>query len=356
MADNKDYYNVLGVEKKATKEEIKKAYRKLAHKYHPDKNGGSDDKFKEVSEAYAVLSDDKKRAEYDSYGRTFGSNSNNGFGDFDFSGFAQNFQDFDLGDIFGGGFGDIFNGGGARTKRGRDVSIDIEVSFEESVFGAERKVLVTKQNVCSNCNGEGGEPDTKYKKCFTCNGAKMIHDTKHTFFGTFTHQTVCPTCRGKGEVPENICKKCSGMGVVKEQTEITIKVPVGMESGEMIRMRGAGEAVSGGVTGDLYARIHVKPHPVFKKQGANFLMDLDIKVTDAILGAEYSIKTIDNNTLRVKIPQGTSNGDVLRVRGKGLQLKSSGSGDLLIKARVKMPSKLSRKAKKLLEELQSEGI
>ncbi len=354
MSGNKNYYEILGVDKKATKEEIKKAYRKLAHKFHPDKKGGDDSRFKEVSEAYAVLSDDKKRAEYDSYGRTFGAGSN-GFGDFDFSGFAQNFQDFDLGDIFGGGFGDIFGGGGARTKRGRDISIDLELSFKESVFGTERKVLVTKQSTCSSCNGNGAETDSSYKTCSTCNGAKIIHDTKNTFFGTFTHQSVCSHCHGKGEVPEKKCKKCLGLGVVKEQSEISIKVPAGIENGEMIRMRGAGEAISGGISGDLYARIHVKPHHIFKKQGSNIIMDMDIKVTDAILGGHYEIKTIEDTKIDIKIPQGTSHGDILRIKGKGIQVGSH-RGDLLIKARVKMPTKLSRKAKKLLSELQDEGI
>lgn len=355
MSEKKDYYSILGVDKKASKEDVKKAYRKLAHKYHPDKNGGDDDKFKEVSEAYAVLSDDKKRAEYDAYGRTFGS-GNNGFGDFDFSGFAQNFQDFDLGDIFGGGFADIFGDGQRRMKRGRDISIDIEISFEESVFGAERKVLVTKQGVCSDCSGKGGVPGSKYKTCPTCGGAKIIHDTKNTFFGTFTHQSVCPKCGGKGEVPEEICRKCAGLGVARDQSEITVKIPTGIENGEMIRLRGAGEAISGGVTGDLYARIHVKPHKTFRKQGNHLVMDLDIKVTDAILGAEYNIQTIDKKVISIKVPQGTSNGDILRVRGKGATIGSSGTGDLLIRAKVKMPAKLSRKAKKLLEELQGEGV
>jgi len=348
---NKDYYSILGVDKKAEKTEIKKAYRKLAHKHHPDKSGGSEDKFKEVSEAYAVLSDDKKRAEYDAYGRTFGSDSQ-GFGDFDFSNFSQNFQDFDLGDIFG----DIFGGGGqGRKQRGRDISIDIELSFEDSVFGAERHVLVTKQNVCDKCNGDGGEPDTKKKTCPTCNGARVIHDTKKTFFGTFSHQTVCPECIGRGEVPEKKCKKCHAQGVVKEQTEIPIKVPAGIENGEMIRLRGAGEAIPGGVAGDLYVRVHVKTHSQFKKQGVHLLMDLDIKITDAMLGSKYTIKTLDGKKLEVNIPQGVTHGEMLRVRGKGVNTQA-GKGDLLIKLKITIPSKLSRKAKKMVEELKEEGI
>ncbi len=347
----KDYYAILGVEKKADKTEIKKAYRKLAHKYHPDK-GGSEDKFKEVSEAYAVLSDDKKRAEYDAYGRTFGS-GDQGFGDFDFSNFSQNFQDFDLGDIFGG-FGDMFGGGG-RQKRGRDISIDIELTFEDSVFGAERQVLVTKQNLCDRCNGDGGEPDTKKKTCPTCNGARIIHDTKKTFFGTFTHQSTCPECYGRGQVPEKKCNKCGAQGVIKEQTEISIKIPSGIENGEMIRLRGAGEAVSGGASGDLYVRVHVKTHSTFKKQGAHLLMDLDIKVTDAMLGSKYTIKTLDGQKLEVNIPQGVAHGEILRVRGKGVKTQA-GRGDLLIKLKITIPSKLSRKAKKIIQELKDEGI
>jgi len=346
----KDYYAILGVEKKASKDDIKKAYRKLAHKHHPDKSGGSDDKFKEVSEAYAVLSNEKKRAEYDSYGRTFGGGSA-GFGDFDFSGFAQNAQDFDLGDIFG----DVFGGGRARQQRGRDISIDIELSFEDSIFGVERKVLITKQNVCDRCKGDGGEPDSKKVTCSTCNGSRVIHEAKKTFFGTFTHQASCPTCKGRGQTSEKDCTKCHSEGVIKEQTEILVKVPAGIENGEMIRLRGMGEAISGGVPGDLYVRVHVKSHPNFKKQGMNLLRDLDIKVTDSILGATYDIKTLDGKKLDLKIPKGITHGEILRARGKGVKT-GSGAGDLLIKIRITIPSKLSRKAKQLIEELKEEGI
>ncbi len=345
----KDYYKVLGIEKGASKDDIKKAYRKLAHKYHPDK-GGDEAKFKEISEAYAVLSDDKKRAEYDAYGRTFGGGAN-GFGDFDFSSFAGGFQDFDLGDIFG----DIFGGGGRGRKRGRDISIDIELSFKESVTGTERKVLITKQNVCDKCDGKGGEPGTEYQTCKTCNGARIIHETKKTFFGTFTHQTTCTDCKGTGQSPKKKCGKCSGVGVVKEQSEITVAVPAGIENGEMIRMRGAGEAIADGDAGDLYVRIHAKTHPQFKKQGIHLVMDLDIKVTDAILGGAYTITTLHDKKIEVTIPKGVKHGDLLRVKGKGVQHKD-GAGDLLIRVHITIPQKLSRKAKKLLEDLKEEGI
>lgn len=349
---SKDYYKILGVDKKASKEDVKKAFRKLAHKYHPDKKGGDEKKFKEASEAYAVLSDDKKRAEYDAYGRTF--NGAGGTGGFDFSGFQQggfDFQDFDFGDIFG----DFFGGTGQRQKRGRDISIDVEVDFKDSIFGTKRKVLLTKATTCDVCSGGGAKPGTKMKLCSTCNGVGQVNETRSSIFGSFSSARVCPTCYGKGEVPETPCAKCGGDGVVNEQVEINVDIPAGIENGQMIRLTGMGEAVAGGVPGDLYVKVHIGTHPTLKKQGENLTMNLNVKLSDALLGAEYKIETLDG-TLKLKIPENTRYGDTLRVRDRGVPITARKRGDLLIKIQIDLPKKLSKKAKKLLKELQDEGI
>lgn len=358
---NNDYYSLLGVPKSASKEEIKKAFRKLAHKYHPDKQGGDEVKFKEISEAYSVLSDDKKRAEYDSYGRVFsdGARGGNGFGGFDFSGGfggQQGFQDFDfdLGDIFGG-FGDVFGGRGRRIRRGRDISIDIEVSFRDAVFGAQRKILITKTSQCDVCNGSGAKPGTTMTQCKTCNGNGKVHETKNSLLGTFTSVRTCDVCAGVGEVPKEHCKTCSGAGILRKESEISITVPPGINNGEMIRLTGAGEAVRGGQPGDLYIKVHIKSDPVFRKEGANLLMDLNIKLSDALLGGTYTVGTLDGD-IQVKVPAGISFGEILRVKGKGVPIEKGKRGDLMIRATIQIPNKLSKNAKKQIEELRKEGI
>lgn len=357
----KNYYDILEVDKKASKEEIKKAFRKLAHKHHPDKKGGNEQKFKEVNEAYTVLSNDKKRAEYDAYGRVFSGASGDaqggpsGFGGFDFSGFTGGQQvefDFsDLGDIFG----DFFGGRGHRVKRGRDVSIDIELSFEESVFGVERTVLLTKPSVCDTCEGTGAEKGAKTKTCETCGGQGKVHESRQSMFGTFATVSECTTCHGRGTMPEKKCKKCKGLGVAKLQQEIKVRIPAGIDNGEMIRLSGAGEAVAGGQPGDLYVKIHVKSHEIFRKEGADLVMTLPVKLTDALLGAKYTIQTIEGKSLEVTIPERVTEGQVLRVREKGVPL-TSGRGDLLIKVKIALPEKLSKEVKKKIEELRDEGI
>lgn len=348
----RDYYEILGIDKKASKDDIKKAYRKLAHKYHPDKKGGDEEKFKEASEAYSVLSDDKKRQEYDTYGQTFGSagpgGAGAGFGGFDFSGFSQ---DFDLGDIFG----DFFNGGRSRTPRGRDISIDIELDFKDAIFGITRNILVTKNSTCKACTGSGAEKGSAMKTCGTCTGHGVINDTKRTIFGTFNHQTKCTTCFGSGKVPEKQCKECKGIGVKNAQEEIKVKVPAGVEDGQMVRLTGLGEAIPHGRSGDLYVKIHVKKDPRFRKENADIHTDLPVKLTDALLGSKYSVETLDGK-IDVKIPAGVSHNELLRVKGKGVPVGGSSRGDLMIRIQITMPQKLSRKAKKLLEELKGEGI
>lgn len=359
MQQKKDYYEVLGVGKSASKEEIKKAFRKLAHKHHPDK-GGDEAKFKEINEAYSVLSDDKKRAEYDAYGHTFsgahGGGAGGGFGGWDFSDFAsQGGVEFDMGDI-GDIFESFFGGGsrGGRTKRGSDVSVDVQISFKEAAFGTVRNILVTKHSACERCSGRGAEPGTSMETCNTCNGKGKVHDTKRSMFGTFSSIRACGECHGTGERPKDACKECRGDGVVRRQEDIAIKIPAGIEDGEMIRLSGKGEAVPGGVAGDMYVRVHVAPHPHFRREGNNLIMDLDVKLSDALLGAEYAVPTLDG-TLKLKIPAGVSYGEILRIKGKGIPTKS-GQGDLLYRVVVQTPEKLSHRARKLIEDLREEGI
>jgi|SRR3989344_4622333 len=357
----KDYYKILGIEKSASGEEVKKAFRKLAHKYHPDKGGGDEAKFKEINEAYQVLSDERKRAEYDSYGQTFGGNGpqgGQGFGGFDFSGFnQQGFEGVDLdeifGEFFGGGGG---RGGRGRVKRGRDISIDLEISFTESILGTDRTVVLNKVSACDVCAGSGAKPGSARKKCSTCNGQGKIHETKKSFFGVFTSVRDCATCHGTGQVPDEKCTHCKGMGVLKREEGVSIKVPAGISNGEMIRLSGAGEAVPGGVSGDLYIKIHVMPHDIFVREGNNIVMDLNIKLTDAILGGEYKITTLEGTPITLTIPPGVSFGEILRVRGKGVPMDGKHRGDLLVKLNIKVPSKLSKRAEQAVNELKKEGI
>jgi len=353
----KNYYEILGVEKTASDEEIKTAFRKLAHKYHPDKKGGDEAKFKEVSEAYAVLSDKKKRAEYDAYGRTFagGGPGGAGFGGFDFSNFqnfGQNGQafEFDLGDIFG----EFFGGAGGRVRRGRDVSIDIELSFRESIFGTERRVLVSKIGQCDLCAGSGAQKGTKKVTCTSCNGRGEIRETRNSFFGTFTSARPCPRCRGTGEIPEHPCEKCRGEGVVKREEEIHITVPSGIADGEMIRMPQRGEAAVGGRAGDLYVKIHVKSDPDFSREGNDLLTVLPIKLTDALLGGEYRVRTLDGDEM-LTVPAGIAHGETLRIRGRGVPTGRS-RGDLLVRIDIEFPKKLSKGARDLIEKLRNEGL
>ena len=363
----KDYYEILGITKSASEEDIKKAFRKLAQKYHPDKKGGDEAKFKELSEAYTVLSDKKKRAEYDTYGKTFAGGGPSGaqgagFGGFDFSNFQQGFHgfngqgqnvEFDLGDIFG----EFFGGGDATggRPRGRDISIDIELSFKESVFGAERRVLISKMAVCDVCNGSGAKKDSKMMTCKTCNGKGEIRETRNTFFGNFTSSRTCPTCHGRGEIPETACETCRGDGVVKRQEEVRINVPSGVQDGEMIRMPGRGEAAKGGGGGDLYVKLHVKKDAAFTREGNNLLTALPIKLTDALLGGEYRIRTLDGEE-SVKVAAGVVHGEIIRIRGKGVPSGKGVRGDLLVRIDVEFPKKLSRTARDLIDKLRAEGL
>ncbi|MBP6883699.1 MAG: molecular chaperone DnaJ [Candidatus Pacebacteria bacterium] len=359
---SKDYYNILGVNKGASKDEIKKAFYKLAHKYHPDKKEGDEGKFKEVNEAYQVLSDDGKRSKYDQFGAGFenmgggGFQGGQGFGGFDFSGFQNGGAEFDFGnlndifsDFFGGGMG------GNQPRRGRDISTEIQISFSDAVFGVQRKILITKTSSCLTCHGSGAKSGTKMETCKKCNGQGQIRETKRTILGNIASTKVCEDCHGAGEVPKEHCDKCKGKGVLRREEEISIAIPAGIRDGEMIRMTGMGEAVFKGTAGDLYIKINVAPHPVFKRDGYDLVMNLNLKLSDALLGTKYKIETLDGE-MEVSIPEGVTVNEILRVKGKGVPHDRSKRGDILIKLNIKLPTKISRKSRELIEELKKEGI
>lgn len=353
----KNYYDVLGVQKGASKEEIKKAFYKLASKYHPDK-GGDAEKFKEVNEAYQVLSDDKKRKEYDTYGQTFNGQGpmGGGFGGFNASDFSD--MQFDFGDL-GDMFGDIFGGfgGGAHARRGRDISLEIDVTFKESVFGTERNVLINKVGTCTTCDGSGGKKGSEMVTCTTCNGQGKIHDMKRTFMGNFQTVRTCDTCNGKGKIPKERCNECRGAGVLNKREEIHIEVPAGISNGEMIRMGGVGEAVAGGQSGDLYVKINVQADKVWKREGSDLVIKHSIKLTDALLGVKQTIEGLDGG-IDIDVPAGVSAGEVLRVKSRGVPHVNDAKrrGDALIKLEIAMPKKLSKKAMALVEAMKEEGI
>jgi len=352
----KDYYSILGITKNASEDDIKKAFRKLAQKYHPDKKGGDEAKFKELSEAYTVLSDKKRRAEYDTYGKTFaGGGPQGGFGGFDFGNFEGSNQgqqfEFDLGDIFG----EFFGNGGGRARRGRDISIDIELTFRESVFGAERRVLISKISTCDTCSGTGAKPGSALSTCATCNGKGEMRETRNTFFGAFTSTRLCPRCHGRGQVPETPCSVCHGEGAYKREEEIHIMVPAGVGDGEMIRMPGRGEIAPGGSAGDLYVKLHVKQDPAFVREGNNLLTALPVKLSDALLGGTYAVPSLEDN-VPVEVPAGIAHGEIVRIRGKGVPYGRGNRGDLLVRVDIQFPKKLSKSARELIEKLRTEGL
>jgi molecular chaperone DnaJ len=365
---SKDYYETLGVSKSASKDEIKKAFYKLAQKYHPDKKGGNEAKFKEVNEAYQTLSDDAKRSKYDQYGSQFENMSNGGYGGsqggyggFDpsgFGGFQSSGADFDFGnlnDIFSDFFGGGMGGGRTEQRRGRDISTEIQISFSDSIFGVTRKILITKTSECLICHGSGAKVGSKMETCKHCNGQGQIREQKRTIFGNIASTKICEVCLGTGEVPHELCDKCKGKGVLRREEEVSIAIPAGVRDGEMIRMKGMGEAVSKGTTGDLYIKINVSTHPVFKREGNDLVMNLNLKLSDALLGTKYPIQTLDGE-IEVTIPEGVTINEILRVRGKGVPIGKNKRGDLLIKLNIKLPTRISNQSRKLIEELKKEGI
>jgi molecular chaperone DnaJ len=350
----KDYYEILGIKKNASKDEVKRAFRKLAGTYHPDKKTGDESKFKEISEAYSVLSDDKKRAEYDAYGRSYaaggGSQWSGGF-----QGFSGQGVEFDINDIFEN-FGDVFGGGFSRKQqsRGNDISIDIELSFHDAVFGTKRTVTLTKNNTCATCNGNGAKKGSEMITCATCNGNGKVRETRRSILGNFTTVRECAVCTGRGSVPKEKCGTCAGNGIVRSEEQIEIVIPAGIENGEMIRMTGRGEAITGGEPGDLYVKIHVSKHAHIFRDGNHLMTTLPVKLTDALLGSTYNVETLDGN-VAIKIPDGIRHGELLRIKGKGVP-QGGRRGDFLVKISIDIPQKLSKKAQKIVEDLREEGI
>lgn len=350
----KDYYNTLGVSKNATKEEIKKAFYKLAHQYHPDKKTGDEAKFKEVNEAYQVLSDDEKKARYDQYGSAdagAGFQGGGGFDGFDFSGFQGGF---DMGDIF-----DMFGGGGRRqrTPQGRDIQIDIQISFAESIYGVEKTTKLRKNSTCLSCDGTGAKKGTKMKTCNPCGGKGKTVRIQQTILGAVQSTATCNECNGLGKIPEEKCKECGGEGIVKREEEINIPIPSGIRHGETLRMPGKGEFVAHGVPGDLYIKIHVSSHKIWRREGDDLVTEISIKMTEAILGTKKELQSVKGESLDVNVPERTSPGTVLRMKEKGIPGVSRGrNGDLLIKVNFEQPAKVSKKSKELLEQLKGEGF
>jgi len=371
---NKDYYKILGVSQDASKEEIKRAYRKMAHKYHPDKKDGDEKKFKEINEAYQILSNDQKRQQYDQFGTSF---EQPGFGFSGFSGTGINFEDlfrgsfarggqtFDWEDLFGGreGFADIFGdffgraGFGQRKEKGKDIVVDLEISLEEAFKGIEKEIKLKKLTVCSYCKGSGGEPGKGKKKCSQCGGSGQVQQTKRTFFGVFSQVSTCSKCQGKGEVPEKECKNCRGTGRAQNIETIKIDLPAGVNNGQTIRLAGKGEAAKkDGLPGDLYIRVHLKKHKDFERKGDDIYYDAELKFSQAVLGDKIEVPTLEG-IIKLKIPAGTESGKIFRLAGKGMpRVNGSGRGDEYVHIKVKVPKRLSKKEKELIEKLREEGI
>jgi molecular chaperone DnaJ len=357
MADKRDYYEVLGLEKTADKKDIKKAYRKLAMKYHPDVSDDpeSAERFKEVSEAYAVLSDEEKRNTYDQYGHA------------GMSGFSQEdiFNNINFEDIFrgfgfggsGGGFETIFDlfgfGGGRRRgpQRGADVVYDLKISLEESANGIERDIEVPHKKTCPHCNGSKSEPGTGSSTCNTCGGSGQVRQVQNTPLGQFATVRPCSTCHGEGKIIESPCRECHGKGIIRQKSTINVKIPPGVEDGSRLRVSGEGDVGKmGGPPGDLYVMIRVKPHKMFQREGANLYYDKPISFVQASLGDKVDIPTLDGE-VNLKIPAGTQTGTSFRVKGEGMpHLRWSGKGNLYVKVKIVTPKKLSPKQKELLQE------
>jgi molecular chaperone DnaJ len=349
---SKDYYKTLGLEKNATAEDVKNAFRRLALQHHPDR-GGDAEKFKEANEAYQVLSDKDKREQYDRFGTVNeGPAGAGGFHGFNGQGFNVNFED--LGDIFGG-FGDLFGMGGQgrqSRQKGRDIELDVRIDFSEAVFGVDHTIDIMKTVSCDHCHGTGGEPGSKQTNCPTCRGQGQVAQNRNTMFGVVQTVSVCPTCHGNGKKFEQVCSICNGSGVTRERRKMSVRIPAGISDGATIRVAGEGEAGERGrAAGDLYVHVRVKPDQRFERHGYDILNEASVPFADAALGATAQVETVDGK-VEVKIPAGTQPGTVLKLKGKGVpHIHSSARGDHLVTVAVEVPKKLSKKQKQLLEEL-----
>lgn len=347
----RDYYEILGVPRSASAEDLKSAFRRLARQYHPDVNKEPDaeERFKEINEAYAVLSDPEKRAAYDRYGHA-GVRGPNGAPDFsvDFNDFADLFSD-----LFGfGGFGRSTARARHAPRRGADLQYRLELTFEEAVFGAEKEIEITRDEVCSMCNGSGAKPGTTPVRCSTCNGSGEVRQVRQSLLGAMVQVTTCPTCRGSGETISTPCPNCLGRGLERRTRRRVVSIPAGVDSGTQIRLAGEGQpGVNGGPNGNLYIAIEVKPHKFFRRRDFDILLDLNINVAQAALGAEVEVPTVDG-PMRLKIPPGTQTGKVLVMKGMGVpRLRNSGRGDQLVVINVEIPTRLTAEQRELFERL-----
>lgn len=358
---SKDYYEKLGVSKSSSKDEIKKAFHKLAMKHHPDKNGGDDSKFKEINEAYQTLSDDTKRAQYDQFGSNYqnmgGGQQGGGFGGFDFNGNFGGFQngqaDFNMGDL-NDIFGSFFGGSGRQQRRnkGSDLAVRVNLTFAEMVKGADKDIEIRREAPCDSCDGSGAEKGTDMETCSTCKGHGHINEIKRTILGQIQTQSICGTCEGLGKIPKKKCEKCRGAGVVNKSEKISVHIPAGIQSGENLRVAKMGEAIKNGAAGDLYISVTITPDKVYKREGNTIYRKLEIPLTMSLLGGEINVETFDGN-VNLTIPEVIKNGEVLRMKGKGLHTSPRGDIHIIIETKT---AKLSRDQRKLIEELQKTGL
>jgi len=372
---SKDYYEILGVKKNATAEEIKKAFRQLAHQYHPDKGNGDDKKFKEINEAYQVLGNTEKRKQYDQFGQSFSGAGPGGMnwqdfaraqqqGGFDFS---QGFQgvNFDFGemgdieDLFSGIFGGSFRSGrnSKKNTRGRDLSLTLTVDFFEAVFGAKKTINLTRQILCDICQGSGAKVNSKVSTCSQCQGRGQIETVTRSFFGMMRSTQICPTCQGDGQIITEKCTQCHGSGLMRKQETINVEIPAGADNGVTLKFSGRGDIVNKkGQPGDLYINLHVNPNPKFNRQGSDIQQNLHISFSKAALGDKVPVETVDGE-VKLKIPAGIASGTVLKLSGQGVpHMNRRGRGDHLVKVIIDVPKSLNRQQKKLLTELQQTGL
>ncbi len=358
---SKDYYDILGVAKSASQDEIKAAFRKKAHEHHPDK-GGDAEKFKEYNEAYQILGNPEKRQKYDQFGSAaFQQGGAGGWGGQGFSGFQNGAgMDFDLEDLseMFGGFGDIFGFGGAnrsaskRQTRGRDMEMELKLDFLEAVFGVEKEISFARQETCKHCQGKGAEPGTKITSCEHCHGTGVIAKLQRTILGNIQTKSACPYCQGEGQTYSHKCSVCSGSGVSRGQAKMKVKIPAGIATGESVRLSGQGEAgQKGSASGDLYLRIRVQPHKKFVRDGYDIRTEESISIQQAILGDKIEVETVGGK-VKLKIPEGTQSGTIFKIKERGVpKLHNGGRGDHFIRINVKIPAGLSKKKRELLEEL-----
>lgn len=353
----RDYYEVLGISKNASADEIKKAFRRAAVQHHPDKEGGDESKFKEINEAYEVLKDSSKRQRYDQFGHA-GVGGGNGGGGNPFGGSSQemhfDFGDLGLGDILGSFFGGGRSSGGGgqrRRARGRDVESSVETSFEQAIFGTEISLGLNLDDTCEHCKGTTVEPGHDLKTCETCKGAGQVVSVTQTIFGNIQQASTCPTCRGRGKIPEKVCSVCNGKGTQAKKQEITLKIPAGIDDGSTIRLREHGEAVANGQKGDLYVNIRVRPHKKFTREGELILSEEHVAMVEAALGTEIEVETVDGS-VKMKIPPGTQSGSDFKLSGHGVpHLKSNTRGAHIVTIVVDTPTKLTKQQRELMEKL-----